>query len=81
MTKATNIKNHLVTLCIAYFLKETVMFPIIEFVLSEENTTKLFQSNKNASFTSLHTSYICCAIEPMLIFGISSSDIAVSPES
>ena len=56
------------------------MFPIIEFVLSEENTTKLFQSNKNASFTSLHT-YICCAIEPLLIFGISSSDIAVSPES
>ena len=78
MAKATNIKNHLVTLRTSYFLKETVMFPIIEFVLSEENTTKLFQSNKNASFTSLHTSYICCAIEP--IFDISSSDVAVSPE-
>ena len=34
-----------------------------EFVLSEEYVTQLSQSNENASFTSLHTSHICYAVE------------------
>ena len=36
-----------------------------DFVLSEENVTQLSQSNENASLTSLHTSYICCAVKPL----------------
>ena len=56
-------------------------FPIIEFVLSEEYATKLSQSKENASLTLFHKSYVWCAVEPLLIFGISSNDAAISPES
>ena len=55
--------------------------PIIEYVLSEEYVTQLSQSNENASYNSLHASYICCAVEPLLIFRMSSNDVAISPES
>ena len=55
--------------------------PIIPFVLSEEYVTQLSQSNENASLTSLHTSYIWCAVEPLLIIGMSSNDGAVNSES
>ena len=41
---------------------------------------KTLQSNENASLTSSHTSHICCAVEPLLMFGISSNDFAISPE-
>ena len=39
------------------------------------------QSNENASLTSLRTSYSYRTVEPLLIFGMSSEDFAVSPES
>ena len=81
MTGATNVKNLLVTLHTSYFLKEAVSCPIIEFVLSEEYVTQLSESNENASLTSLHTSYICYAVEALLIFGMSSNDVTNSPES
>ena len=42
---------------------------IIQTVLSEEYVTQLSQSNENASLTSLHTSCVCCIVEPLLIFG------------
>ena len=41
---------------------------------------QLSQSNENASVTSLHTSYICCAVDPLLIFGMSTNDVAISLE-
>ena len=41
----------------------------------------LSESNGNVSFTSLRGSYICCAVESLLIFGISVNDVAISPES
>ena len=42
---------------------------------------QLSQSNENASLNSLHTSYICCSVEPLLILGMSSNDVTISPES
>ena len=42
---------------------------------------QLSQSNENSSFTSLDISCICCAVEPMLIFGMSSNDVAISHDS
>ena len=42
---------------------------------------QLFQSNEDASLTSLHTSCICCAVEQLLILDMSSNDAAISPES
>ena len=54
--------------------------PITTFLFPEEHVTQSSQSNENASFTSLYTSYICCAVEPLLTFGMSSNDIAISPE-
>ena len=64
------------TPCVSW--RRLLRCPIIEFVLSEEYVTQLSQSNENVS---LYTSYICCAVEPLLIFGISSNDAAISPES
>ena len=75
------MKNLLVTLHTLYFLKEAVSCPVIEFVLSEEYVTQLSESNENASLTSLPTSYICYAVEALLIFGMSSNDVTTSPES
>ena len=46
----------------------------MEFELSEEYVTYLFQSNEKFSITSLHTLNICCALEPLLTFGIPSND-------
>ena len=63
------------------FSRSLLRCPVIELVLSEEYVTTLPQSNENASLTSLHTSCICCAVEPMLIFGMPSNDVAISPES
>ena len=63
------------------FWRRLLGCPIIEFVLSEEYVTQLSQSNENVSLTLLHTSYICCAVEPLLIFGMSNNDVAISPES
>ena len=42
---------------------------------------QLSQSNENASLNSLHTSYICYSVEPLLILGMSSNDVTISPES
>ena len=39
------------------------------------------QSNENISLTSLHISYICSAVKPLLIFAISSSDMSSSDMS
>ena len=39
------------------------------------------QSNGNAFLTSLHTSYSCCAVKPLLMFGMSSEEVAISSES
>ena len=74
-------KNLFVTLHTLYFLWRMFDCPIIPFVLSEEYVTQLSQSNENASLTSLHTSYIWCAVEPLLIIGMSSNDGAVNSES
>ena len=63
------------------FSRSLLRCPVIELVLSEEYVTPLPQSNENASLTSLHTSCICCAVEPQLIFGMPSNDVAISPES
>ena len=75
-------KNLLVTLHTLYFLWRRMFHcRIIQFVLSEKYVTQLSQSNENAPLTSLHTSYIWCAVEPLLIIGMSSNDGAVSSES
>ena len=39
------------------------------------------QCNENASLTSFHTSFTCCAVEPLLILGTRNNDVAISPES
>ena len=52
----------------------------MEFELSWEYVTYLFQSKEKFSITSLHTLNICCAVEPLLTFGIPSSDISSNPE-
>ena len=61
--------------------RKLLRYPIIEFVLSGKYVTKLSQSNENASLTSIHTSQLCCAVELLLIFGISSNEVAISPGS
>ena len=60
------------------FWRRLLRCPIKEFVLSEEYVTQLSQSNEKVS---LYISYNCCAVEPLLIFGMSSNDAAISPES
>ena len=47
----------------------------------KKNTMAGSQSNENTSFTLLHISYIFCAFELLLIFCMSSNDVAISPES
>ena len=54
---------------------------VIRFIFSEEYVMQLHQFNENASLTSLLISYICCAIEPLLILGMSSNDVKLGLES
>ena len=54
---------------------------VIRFIFSEEYVMQLHQFNENPSLTSLLISYICCAIEPMLILSMSSNDVALGLES
>ena len=54
--------------------------PTIELVLSDEYVTQLSQSNEKFSMTSLHELYICCAVEPLFISGISSNDVSTNPD-
>ena len=108
MTRATKVKNPLVTLLTLYFLKEAVtlsnhriciirriryaivmrwtiwyhlhnfknvkntqpatLLKLTRFLnctngTKSRNAPQLSQSNENASFTSLHKPYICCAVE------------------
>ena len=81
MARATNVKNILVTCALRIFSRRLLRCPITEFLSAEEYVTQLFQSNENTSITSLHISYICCAVEPLLMFVMSSDDFATSPES
>ena len=73
MTRATN--------ALRIFYSRQLHCPITDFLLTEGHIMQLSQSNENASFTSLHASYICYAVEPLLIFGMSSNDVTISPES
>ena len=84
MTRATNInlKNLLVTLHNSYFLKVAVTLSSRQICIIRILCYELSQSNENVSFTSLHTSCICCcAFEPLLIFGMSSNDFTIGCES
>ena len=84
MTRATNInlKNLLVTLHNSYFLKVAVTLSSRQICIIRILCYELSQSNENVSFTSLHTSCICCcAFEPLLIFGMSSNDVTIGCES
>ena len=62
------------------FWRRLLLCPIVEIVLSKRIRYAII-SNESASLTSLRTSYICCAAEPLLIFGMSSNDVAISPKS
>ena len=53
---------------------------IVQFVLSEEYVC-IYPSRINTLLLPPYTSYICCAVESLLIFGMSSNDVAISPES
>ena len=86
MTSATNVKKSLITskkVCTRrIFWRRLLCCTTIEFVLPEEHViTKLSPSNENTSPTHLHTSYVCCVVELLLIFGVSSNYVVISPES
>ena len=38
------------------------------------------QANEKFSITSLHTLNICCTVEPLVIFGMSSSEVSSNPD-
>ena len=81
MTRETNVKILWSPYTLPIFWSRLLRCPVIEFVLSEEYVMQWSQSNGNAFLTSLHTSYSCCAVKPLLMFGMSSEEVAISSES
>ena len=78
MTWTTKIKNFLFSLRVLNFLQQAVWRPIMKIALSEKYVRNLFQSSEKFSITSLHTLNICCPVEPLLTFGMSSSDASIN---